>query len=279
MCNSCWVPHISAIPGWFSAHDMALFDWILETQNRAGIQGDLVELGAYLGKSACLIGGHVLPGQKFTVVDTFGADVDDVANQLENEREYPTLTRQAFEANYLRFHPELPSVVQGLSSEISRLAEPASVRFFHIDASHQYEHVRTDVENAGRLCSPHGVVVLDDYRSAHAPGVAAATWEAVTTGSLRPILATASKFYATPGDPGRLQDQIAPFIAGRRDMVLDRQFVCGMPLLLVGQSESLSRLATFIPPAWLPFAVRLRDRLRRVLAGVAAEEHDGPAPP
>lgn len=253
---------MSSVPGWFSAPDIVLFEWILGAQNESAVHGNLVELGAYLGKSACLIGAYLKPGQTFTVVDTFGADLADAANKRENDREYPTLTRQSFEANYLRFHRELPVVVQGLSSEIVRYVQPGSVRFFHIDASHLYDQVRTDIHNALQLCSQHGVVVIDDYRSAHTPGVAAAAWEVVTAGALRPIVVTGTKLYGTPGDPTALQNLVESSIAARREMGLDRQTVAGSPLLLVAASESASRLRSYVPPALVPLATRVRDRLR-----------------
>ena len=47
---------LDAIEGWFFASDRAMFRWFLEDQQRRGVEGDLLELGCYMGKSAILMG-------------------------------------------------------------------------------------------------------------------------------------------------------------------------------------------------------------------------------
>ncbi len=191
------------VPGWFWDHDRHLFDWFLGRQEKAGLSGDLLEMGAYLGRSAIVIGAHLQPGETFTVCDLFDSDAPDDENAAEMTMSYrKTLTRTAFEANYLAFHEQLPEIVQAPTSTLAggRLA-PGAFRFIHIDASHLYEHVAGDLQVARTALATDGVVVLDDYRSAHTPGVAAATWEAVFNHGLRPVVLTDSKFYGTWGDP------------------------------------------------------------------------------
>ncbi|MFB6890020.1 class I SAM-dependent methyltransferase [Kitasatospora sp. NPDC056327] len=195
------------VPGWFWEHDRHLFDWFLGRQEKAGLTGDLLELGAYLGRSAIVVGSHLRAGETFTVCDLFDSDAPDDENAAEMDGSYRrTLTRTAFEANYLSFHDRLPEIVQAPTSALAdgRLA-PGTLRFVHIDASHLYEHVAGDLRVARAALRPEGVVVLDDYRSAHTPGVAAATWEAVFNHGLRPVVLTDSKFYGTWGDPEAAQ--------------------------------------------------------------------------
>ncbi|MER5351420.1 class I SAM-dependent methyltransferase [Kitasatospora sp. NPDC002551] len=191
------------VPGWFWDHDRHLFDWFLGRQEKAGLSGDLMEMGAYLGRSAIVIGAHIQADETFTVCDLFDSDAPDDENAAEMDMSYrKTLTRTAFEANYLSFHDRLPEIIQAPTSALAggRVATGA-FRFIHIDASHLYEHVAGDLQVARTALSPDGVVVLDDYRSAHTPGVAAATWEAVLNHGLRPIVLTDTKFYGTWGDP------------------------------------------------------------------------------
>jgi hypothetical protein len=72
----------------------------------------------------------------------------------------------------------------------------------HLDGSHAYADVSRDLDLALELLAPGGVVCIDDYRTAHTPGVALATWEAVSEAALRPVCLTDSKLYATkPADP------------------------------------------------------------------------------
>ncbi|MFF2042125.1 class I SAM-dependent methyltransferase [Kitasatospora sp. NPDC058170] len=195
------------VPGWFWDHDRHLFEWFLGRQEKAGVTGDLLEMGAYLGRSAIVIGEHLQDGETFTVCDLFDSDAPDDENAAEMDMSYrKTLTRSAFESNYLSFHERLPEIIQAPTSTLAGGRVPAgSFRFIHIDASHLYEHVVGDLQVARVALEPHGVVVLDDYRSAHTPGVAAATWEAVFNHGLKPIVLTECKFYGTWGDPDQAQ--------------------------------------------------------------------------
>ncbi|MFJ4091287.1 class I SAM-dependent methyltransferase [Kitasatospora sp. NPDC089913] len=191
------------IPGWFFRLDQEAFGHLLTAQSTAGTTGDILELGSYLGRSAVLLGDHVRPGERLTVCDLFDSDAGDADNAAEMTMSYrTTLTRSGFEANYLAFHPELPTIVQAPTSVLADGRVPeGSCRFVHIDASHLYEHVAGDIAVARRALSGTGLVVLDDYRSEHTPGVSAAVWQAVFTGGLRPVLLTPMKFYGTWGDP------------------------------------------------------------------------------
>ncbi|MFC1404375.1 MULTISPECIES: class I SAM-dependent methyltransferase [Streptacidiphilus] len=191
------------IPGWFFANDRVLFDWFLGDFQRE-VHGDLLELGVYLGKSAVLLGHYLHPDEKLTVCDLFDSEVaDDEANGAEVADFYQsTLSRVRFEQNYLAFHDTLPEIIQAPTSALADGRVPAgSCRFVHVDASHLYEHVVGDIQVAREVLLPDGVVVLDDYRTEHTPGVAAAVWQAVLDHGLHPICVSPQKFYGTWGDP------------------------------------------------------------------------------
>ena len=154
------------------------------------------------------------------MVDTFEADTEDHDNRRENVDYYSDLTRREFEEYFRaalgRSVDDDPCVrvVQGLSSEVCGHARLGRHRFVHIDASHLYEQVAVDLRSARRLLSPDGIVVLDDYRSAHTPGTAAAVWQAVWETDLRPFALTSSKMYATWGDPRRPAAAVAAWVGG-----------------------------------------------------------------
>jgi predicted O-methyltransferase YrrM len=191
---------IADIPGWFFSADILLFRFILSHQVDDGQLGDLVEMGVYQGRSAVLIGSYLQTDETFTVVDLFeDGQSTDGANARENVASYEGFTRRVFEKNYTDVHGTLPRVVQGLSSSIGEVARTGQHRFVHIDASHLYDHVRSDIAMANELLKPNGIVVLDDFRSEHTPGVAAAAWEAVAAG-MHPIALSSTKLYGTWGD-------------------------------------------------------------------------------
>lgn len=205
---------IQLLPGWFQRIDMEIFKQLLDgTADRLG-GGDLAELGVYLGKSAALIGWGLRPGETFTVIDLFEQEAESDANRVENEEQYPELSQDAFERHYLSIHDRLPTVVRGPSSTITEHASHGTHRFVHIDASHLHEHVVADIEAARMLLKPGGVVVFDDYRAPHTPGVAAAVWQAAA-GDLRPFAITLSKLYATFDDSTAYFDLLVDWLQTR----------------------------------------------------------------
>lgn len=225
--------HLSDVKGWFFPADQLLFDWLLSRQQELTEPGDLLEVGVYMGKSAIFTGSYLRQGERFTVCDLFDAPAEDTANSAEMAKSYSTLTRRAFEANYLSFHKELPTVIQGLSSVVPDHVTADSCRFIHIDASHLYEHVHADIADAQDLLKPHGVVVLDDFRAEHCPGVAAASWQAVTTGGLHVICITDRKMYGTWGDPAAVRTELLAWLETRKDLWHEVQTVAGEQLIRI----------------------------------------------
>lgn len=249
---------IANIPGWFFPVDVALFRLLLDETTAQLGTGDLAEMGAYLGKSAVLIGAHAQEGETFTVVDLFGSPASDSANATEAGDQYGSLTRRQFEENYLRVHGELPVVIEDLSSVITERAALGKHRFVHVDASHLYEHVTTDIASARELLSDDGVVVLDDFRSEHTPGVAAAAWGAVAAG-LKPFAVTSAKMYATWGDQPLWLKTVAEW-APTSGFLHETQTVGDHEVVRLWTETH--EAARFVPPVLLPAAAKLRRKLR-----------------
>jgi hypothetical protein len=195
------------VPGWFMPIDQAAFTWILRHQNQTEPEGALVELGVFKGKSAILMGNFLRPGEVFTACDLFDDIVTSDAADANEQRFFKTqsLTQDEFERNYLAFHAELPRVVRGPTSTVTRFVAPKTARFVHIDAGHTYDLVREDTASARAMLRDNGVVVFDDYRKTNTMGVAAVVWESILNEGLKPILNTEYKLYATWGDPEPLQ--------------------------------------------------------------------------
>ncbi|MEU8544467.1 class I SAM-dependent methyltransferase [Streptomyces sp. NPDC048717] len=229
------------VKGWFWAVDQLLFDWFLKKQNGdPDTRGDLLEMGAYMGKSAILIGSYLQPGERFTVCDLFDAPAPDASNLVEMKTSYSTLTRRAFEANYLAFHDELPTIVMAPTSVVTDEVKADSCRFIHIDASHLYEHVHGDIAASRAVATEGAVVVFDDYRSEHCPGVAAAVWGAVARDGLQVICVTGSKLYATWSDAEPLREEMLAWLATREDLWHGVEEVAGAPLIRIGGKRAIA---------------------------------------
>ena len=250
---------IASIPGWFARTDVEAFRVLLDATARLFPDGgDLAELGVFKGKSAALIGAYVRPGERFTVIDLFESMAADQANAVENAQQYEGLTRATFETNYLHVHRELPTVVTGFSQSITDHAPLGTHRFVHIDASHLYKHVVSDLEAAKSLLTSNGVVVLDDYRSEHTPGVAAAAWRC---DGLRPFLLTSTKMYATWGDPTPWKQAVSSWLASDWADHHEVQEIDSEDVYRVWTDEH--RLKQLVPPVVAPALGRLRTRLGR----------------
>ncbi|NGO78335.1 class I SAM-dependent methyltransferase [Streptomyces sp. YC504] len=224
------------VPGWFQPVDQDLFGVLIEATGPE--PGDLAEMGCYLGQSAILMGRHLGPGDVLTVCDLFGDETHGSYSRRGTLAYYrKRLTRDAFEANYLAFHEELPRIVHGRTVELAEELAAKSCRFVHIDASHQYEDVSGDIDIARRALRPHGIVALDDYRTEHVPGVAAAVWEAVFTKGLRPVCVSPAKLYATWGDPGPFQRALRGWAAERTDRTVGEDTIDGGTVLRIAPSK------------------------------------------
>ena len=190
------------IPGWFETADFELFVRILHGQEACEVHGDLLEVGVFHGRSAILLGYFASGLDRLHLCDTFGTGPDVLSgeNRAENVRWYDGLTEQKFLDAFARFHQHQPVMHVRPSVELRQLLDRGSFRFIHLDGSHTESVVREDLALACELLNDNGVLVLDDYRSAHSPGVAAATWAAVASGQLRPIALTETKFYGATSD-------------------------------------------------------------------------------
>lgn len=237
---------VEDIPGWFFWQDRAMFTALLTAQRDEPV-GHLVELGTYLGRSAVVVGAYRRPGERFLVVDLFeGTDVlgeseVEKANLRESLHSYTSLTRTAFERNYSAVRGDLPEVVAGMSSEVVRHLEPGSVRFMHIDASHLYDAVSGDVASAKLLLRPGGVVVFDDFRSEHTPGVGAAVWGACATHGLIPVALTTQKLYAVFSEPEAARRVVTDLAHDDERLWHGVQDIAGYPVIRLDSSAANKR--------------------------------------
>lgn len=85
------------------------------------------------------------------------------------------------------------------SQELRSKLQAETFRLVHVDGSHLYEIVKEDIETARAVLGDGGVVIFDDYRALHAPGVAAAVWQACADVHLPlvPLVLSDAKLYGT----------------------------------------------------------------------------------
>jgi hypothetical protein len=238
-------------------------------QTGHGVRGDLLEIGALYGKSAIVLGCHAGTEEKVIVCDIFNDAEGDTENVAENSQSYSGLNRKKFEENYLRWVDRPPVVIAELSEHLIGKVEPRSLRFAHVDGGHLYSVVRTDINTARDLVNDRGVVAMDDFRVLHAPGVAAAVWEAVSNEGLVPICISEQKFYGAwnPETARATRENLTDWAAAQGQAInYGIQDVAGSRLLVIenptirtfrGQAERL------VPPALTD--IRLRTSARPYL--------------
>jgi len=245
------------VPGHFLPEDMRLFVLVDEAQKTLGLTGNLMEIGVFKGKSAVLLGYLTRPGEDLVVCDLFGGPATNTYSEVENAAWYGDLDSAAFEANYLQFHSELPTVVVGPSSMLRDRCAPASYRLIHIDGSHMYPDVMGDLLLSRDLVSgPDAVVIIDDIVTAYTPGVWAAAWECVHLHGLVPIVVS-KKMYATWGEPSpEFARKLRALIAAEADLaILEHPLAAQHVVLQVANSATPTRRARFALD-WLPPKLR-----------------------
>jgi hypothetical protein len=198
---------LAEIDGWFDHVDYLAFRTILSRQTEAG---DIAEIGPFLGRCTVVLGGAVRAAESLKVVDLFGRPARGEENAAEVEwNSYESLSRSAFEANFLRHHDWLPDIFEGESSDFLNSLTPRSIRFAHVDGSHAFPNVSADLALMQPALTRNGIIVIDDFRTEHAPGVAAALWPLVNKGLLFPFALTPQKMYASL----RPQDELSEVLA------------------------------------------------------------------
>lgn len=251
-----------AIPGWLERPDGQVFAQVCELQTRAGLTADLLEIGAYCGRSAILLGFLLEDGERLFVCDTFedqpAARPQGSSRWANGKRHYPGLKQAAFEANYGRYHRVPPVIVKCLSTGLlpGGLVRPP-LRIVHIDGSHEPHVIAQDIATARALLAPGGVVIFEDDHSLKNAAVAPAVRSAVQRGELRPLCMTPWKLYATIGpDPLGLTPALATWAGDSPEFELARRPLEGREVLLLyprarrpGPWRRLDRKAGVAPPA------------------------------
>lgn len=254
-----YAAQLSSVTGWLTATDLAALRHIDAMQRSSADGGDILEIGVYYGKSAIALGYLRQPDERLVLCDVF----ED--NPKPGYRG-PDLV--GFESTFARFHDWAPTIHQCSSLDLAARESERRFRLVHIDGSHSFPIVAHDIRTAKALLVPGGVVVLDDYRTLHRPGVAAATWSEMVHGELRPFAVSSWKLYATWADDARgLSDAFMdrwsePGTQTIRHELFDVDVVVVRPEPSAPPSTTNRLARAVLPPVALTAGRRLRARVR-----------------
>ena len=158
------------VPGWFNVDDAGHFSLALSYQSAAGIEGDMLEIGSYHGRSTSLMATYLQAGEKIVVCDAFESDTDD---SYPDRPSVETLIR-----NIRRLTPEIGDeqiVVHECLSNDLKLEPTDRFRFIHIDGGHSAEQVYFDLSLSRKHTIAGAIIVVDDYHHKKWPGVTEGT--------------------------------------------------------------------------------------------------------
>lgn len=116
---------------------------------------DIIELGAYKGKSTCYLARSAQAQVSVISVDTFMSDNttkdrgDTLQEFLNNTEEY---------SNVL----PLPSLTRHVAQIMTFNEHPAKVGLLFIDADHSYEGVKADYDNFRAFLAPGAFIIFHD---------------------------------------------------------------------------------------------------------------------
>jgi Methyltransferase domain len=181
--------------GYMSRLDALVFRELIVGQSKEGIAGSLVEIGVHYGRSFFLLASGRCGSEKSLAVDLFEDDALHMNRGGVGRVD-------GFRNNCGKYGVNLSGseILKGSSLELSAeeiLRRVGKIRFFSIDGGHMYEHLANDLQLAGKVLTPEGIICLDDMFSALWPEVAIATfdWLRIPGNRFVPFLATKEKLY------------------------------------------------------------------------------------
>ena len=156
------------IEGWFSKLSIALFDVLLSYQSSKSIQGNLMEIGAWHGKSAAMLAVHASRSETVFIFDI------EVRKELsENISRFSKVLDTSIKLSKAN---SFTKITPSFCSEQYR-----KMRWVHVDGDHSAYGVYNDLELANSVLHPHGVLVVDDFLNERFPQVSEVTYEYVSS--------------------------------------------------------------------------------------------------
>ncbi len=170
-----YLDRLDSIEGWLVPTTALAIIETLWMQERAGIAGDVAEIGVYRGKSFLALAAGARGGERLIAIDLFDAG-DPAAERVEYDvAAYGSGNRAVFLANLARFFPSARAELIEGSSRLLRGAEAASglagLRMLSVDGGHTRALTENDLHIADAALGAQGVCWLDDVLNPHWTGV------------------------------------------------------------------------------------------------------------
>jgi hypothetical protein len=204
------------IPGWIGFEDVVFFFFFFDELNSQKINGSVLEIGAFLGKTSILLDRLMLPSDVLHVCDVFEEQnqIADLENLNEVHEYYKKLvpTRALFDQNFSLYGKKSPIIHQCESEFLEKELIDRSFKFIHIDAAHTFTAVNKDVNiSLAKICK-NGIIVMDDYRNYGALGVSQVFWSVIIEKKLKLILLTEAKAYFSFGSENTFLKDLEKFL-------------------------------------------------------------------
>lgn len=202
---------VDGVPGWSPLDE--LFTLAVLARATAGLPGDIVEVGSWLGRSAIVLaaavretGGHVYCVDLFPGRDDWRRNTDGTYScvvEIDGRRhggyEEQTVWADPFHAQLAPRYDETPDILAGFRDNLQARGLDAYVsthrgttetflaarhtalraRLIFVDGDHGYQAVRADIDRLLPCLVPGGWICFDDAGSGYA-GVDRAIAECVT---------------------------------------------------------------------------------------------------
>lgn len=187
------------LPGYMSETSVAIWDALLGFQTESEVEGSLLEIGVFRGRSAGMLALH--------------ADSDPVILVDPDECLTETVALLERETGVSSESLPYPSQAEEVSSWANE--RPRQIRFLHIDGEHTAKAIMNDLALADILLTADGILCLDDFFSAWYPQITFAACEFLSAQStdLTFFLCGWNKGYLCRRDYAK--DVILPYIRDR----------------------------------------------------------------
>jgi Methyltransferase domain len=226
------------VAGWLEPGAAEMIVAVASAQARAGISGNVAEIGVHRGRLFILLYLLSRPPEKAVAVDLFSLqhlNVDhsgegDLAAFLRNMRKHADTER-------LVVHEGDSMALDGAT--LARLAGGSKFRLISIDGGHTREITMHDLATAEAALAEGGVIILDDFFSQFFPEVAEGTFRyfVEASRSIIPFAVGANKVLFCA--PSRAEDYTSALM-GLVDKWAWRNFLGGRVLCLNFQPISFA---------------------------------------
>lgn len=164
-----WIRRSAEIGGWlFEGEHEAL--WDLATRD---VPGNILEIGSWMGKSACILAGACAdhhPGTFVMCIDTFtmsGTDQQQKHHEKLVGGAHGTFYDFISAAKRLGFYDQTIPIGQFSQKALKIIQGPLRLAF--IDGAHDYDNVEAEVRLCLPLIAPGGSIALHDVYSGTYP--------------------------------------------------------------------------------------------------------------